>query len=355
MLEIVLNKVSKNFGNKQVLRNVNIEVKTNEKVALIGPNGCGKTTILRLIAKEESSTTGEVFTRKNAKIGVLEQYPREELQGQKVKEIIHSSFQEINELKERMEKEEKKLYEAIDLEKTIVRYTRLQEEFQHLGGYEVESKIEKLVAAFHLEQLLDKNYSSLSGGEKTIVNLISILLQNPDILLLDEPTNHLDINMLEWLENYLENVNKTIIIVSHDRYFLDKVATKTILIDNGEEEVFHGNYSYYLKENEERITREFNEYKNQQKQIEAMKTSIKRLKEYGRLAYPCGEKFFKRAASIEKRLEKIDVLEKPKNNELSNLSFKVDQRSGNDVISWNHFSNKKKYVLWEKMVQENLP
>lgn len=338
MLEIVLNKVSKNFGNKQVLRNVNIEVKTNEKVALIGPNGCGKTTILRLIAKEESSTTGEVFTRKNAKIGVLEQYPREELQGQKVKEIIHSSFQEINELKERMEKEEKKLYEAIDLEKTIVRYTRLQEEFQHLGGYEVESKIEKLVAAFHLEQLLDKNYSSLSGGEKTIVNLISILLQNPDILLLDEPTNHLDINMLEWLENYLENVNKTIIIVSHDRYFLDKVATKTILIDNGEEEVFHGNYSYYLKENEERITREFNEYKNQQKQIEAMKTSIKRLKEYGRLAYPCGEKFFKRAASIEKRLEKIDVLEKPKNNELSNLSFKVDQRSGNDVISWNHFS-----------------
>lgn len=338
MLEIVLNKVSKNFGNKQVLRNVNIEVKTNEKVALIGPNGCGKTTILRLIAKEESSTTGEVFTRKNAKIGVLEQYPREELQGQKVKEIIHSSFQEINELKERMEKEEKKLYEAIDLEKTIVRYTRLQEEFQHLGGYEVESKIEKLVAAFHLEQLLDKNYSSLSGGEKTIVNLISILLQNPDILLLDEPTNHLDINMLEWLENYLENVNKTIIIVSHDRYFLDKVATKTILIDNGEEEVFHGNYSYYLKENEDRITREFNEYKNQQKQIEAMKASIKRLKEYGRLAYPCGEKFFKRAASIEKRLEKIDVLEKPKNNELSNLSFKVDQRSGNDVISWNHLS-----------------
>ena len=338
MLEIVLNKVSKNFGNKQVLRNVNIEVKTNEKVALIGPNGCGKTTILRLIAKEENPTTGEVFTRKNAKIGVLEQYPREELQGQKVKEIIHSSFQEINELKERMEKEEKKLYEAIDLEKTIVRYTRLQEEFQHLGGYEAESKIEKLVAAFHLEQLLDKNYSSLSGGEKTIVNLISILLQNPDILLLDEPTNHLDINMLEWLENYLENVNKTIIIVSHDRYFLDKVATKTILIDNGEEEVFHGNYSYYLKENEDRITREFNEYKNQQKQIEAMKASIKRLKEYGRLAYPCGEKFFKRAASIEKRLEKIDVLEKPKNNELSNLSFKVDQRSGNDVISWNHFS-----------------
>lgn len=338
MLEIVLNKVSKNFGNKQVLRNVNIEVKTNEKVALIGPNGCGKTTILRLIAKEESPTTGEVFTRKNAKIGVLEQYPREELQGQKVKEIIHSSFQEINELKERMEKEEKKLYEAIDLEKTIVRYTRLQEEFQHLGGYEVESKIEKLVAAFHLEQLLDKSYSSLSGGEKTIVNLISILLQNPDILLLDEPTNHLDINMLEWLENYLENVSKTIIIVSHDRYFLDKVATKTILIDNGEEEVFHGNYSYYLKENEDRITREFNEYKNQQKQIEAMKASIKRLKEYGRLAYPCGEKFFKRAASIEKRLEKIDVLEKPKNNELSNLSFKVDQRSGNDVISWNHFS-----------------
>jgi len=338
MLEIVLNNVNKSYGNKKVLKKVNFEVKTNEKVALIGPNGCGKTTILRLIAGIENPTEGEVFIRKGAKIGILSQYPEKELFNIVVKEIIYSSFKELNELKEKLEKEEDNLTKGINLEKTIPRYTKLQEEFIEKGGYEIDSKVDKLVAAFHVENLLDKKFESLSGGEKTIISLICILLKEPDILLLDEPTNHLDINMLEWLEKYLSSCNKTIIIVSHDRYFLDKVVNKVILIDNGEEEIFHGNYSNYLQENEERVMREFNEYKNQQKQIEAMKASIKRLKEYGKLAYPCGEKFFRRAASIEKRLEKMEVLDKPKNNDNINLNFKVEQRSGNDIVSFEKFS-----------------
>ncbi|MBP5678958.1 MAG: ABC-F family ATP-binding cassette domain-containing protein [Bacilli bacterium] len=338
MLEIVLKNVNKYYGNKRVLRNVNFEVKTNEKVALIGPNGCGKTTILRIICKEENPSEGEVFIRKEAKVGLLDQYPKEELNPLIVKRILYDTFQELNELKERLNQEEKKLQEGMDLEKTIVRYTKLQEKYIKEGGYVIDSKIDKLVAAFHVENLLDKEFGNLSGGEKTIVRLIGILLKEPDILLLDEPTNHLDITMLEWLEKYLSTCNKTLVIVSHDRYFLDKVVNKTILIDNGEEEVFHGNYSYFLKENEERVMREFNEYKNQQKQIEAMKAAIKRLKEYGKLAYPCGEKFFRRAASIEKRLEKMDVLEKPKNNENINLNFKVEQRSGNDIISFQHYN-----------------
>ena len=340
MLEIVLNNVSKSYGNKKILRSVNFEVKTNEKVALIGPNGCGKTTILRMIAKEENPSSGEVYIRKEAKVGILSQYPDSSLNEIEVKSILYSSFKALNLLKEKMDKEEEKLSLGIDLEKTIVRYTKLQEEFIRKGGYEIDSKVDKLVAAFHVENLLEKKFKTLSGGEKTIINFIGILLKEPDILLLDEPTNHLDINMLEWLEKYLSTCNKTIIIVSHDRYFLDKVVTKTILIDNGEEEIFHGNYSYFLKENEERVMREFNEYKNQQKQIEAMKASIKRLKEYGKLAYPCGEKFFRRAASIEKRLEKIEVLDKPKNNDSLNLNFKVEQRSGNDVLSFEMFSLK---------------
>ncbi|MBR6137566.1 MAG: ABC-F family ATP-binding cassette domain-containing protein [Bacilli bacterium] len=337
MLEIVLNNVSKNYGNKQILRKVNFEIKTNEKVALIGPNGCGKTTILRMISKIENPTSGEVFTRKDAKIEILSQYPDSSLDELIVNDIIHSSFKELNELRVRLEKEEEKLTNGIDLDKTIIKYTRLQEEYMKNGGYEIDSKVDKLVAAFHVENLLDKKFKSLSGGEKTIISLICILLKEPDILLLDEPTNHLDISMLEWLEKYLSNCNKTILIVSHDRYFLDKVVNKVILIDNGEEEIFNGNYSYYLKENEDRVMREFNEYKNQQKQIEAMKASIKRLKEYGKLAYPCGEKFFRRAASIEKRLEKMEVLDKPKNNDSINLSFKVEQRSGNDIISFENF------------------
>ena len=206
------------------------------------------------------------------------------------------------------------------------------------GGYEIDSKIEKIVMAFKVEKLLDKKYKDLSGGEKTIINLIVLLLKNPDILLLDEPTNHLDIDTVEWLDNFLSNSKKTLIIVSHDRYFLDKVVTKTILIDNAEVEIFNGNYSYFVKENENRVMKQFNEYKNQQKQIEEMKKSIKRLREYGKLAYPCGEKFFRRAASIEKRLEKMDVLDKPKKVQNINLNFNFDQRSGNDIVEFNRFN-----------------
>lgn len=340
MLEIVLNKLKKNFGNKEVLKEISFEIKTGEHVAIIGQNGCGKSTILKLISKEETPNSGDVFIRKDATIGILTQQPKVELNEFTVTEILYSSFKKINELKEKLDQEEKRMLTATgkDLEKAINKYSKLQEEFIAIGGYEVASKVDKIVAGFNVQKLTDKKYKDLSGGEKTIINLIVILLQEPDILLLDEPTNHLDINMLEWLENFLNNYKKTVVIVSHDRYFLDKVVNKIILIDNGHEEIFYGNYSYYLEENENRIMKEFSEYKNQQKQIEAMKKSIKRLKEYGKLAYPCGENFFRRAASIEKRLSKMEVLDKPQKEKKIPLNFDVTKRSGNDVIEFHKFN-----------------
>ena len=351
MLEIVFNNVCKNFGNKKLLNDINLEIKTGEKIGLIGPNGCGKTTILKMIMKEENQTSGDIFIRKDATIGFLSQYPDVKLNDYLVKEILIDSFDKVNELKRKLLEEEKNLYIYTDekLEKCIARYTRIQEEYMNAGGYEVDSKIEKIVMAFKVEKLLDKKYKDLSGGEKTIINLIVLLLKDPDILLLDEPTNHLDIDTVEWLDNFLSNSNKTLIIVSHDRYFLDKVITKTILIDNFEAEIFNGNYSYYVKENENRVMRQFNEYKNQQKQIEEMKKSIKRLREYGKLAYPCGEKFFRRAASIEKRLEKIEVLDKPRKTQTINLNFNFEQRSGNDIVEFNRFS----YSIGDKELFKN--
>ena len=342
MLEIVLNKVSKSYGNKIVLKNINFEIKTKERVALIGQNGCGKTTIFKMILKEEKPTTGDIFINKNSKIGFLSQYPDESLSDEIVKDIVYSSFTELNKLRDALEKEEQQMSKLSDkeLEKSIIRYTNIQEKYIAMGGYEINSKVDKLISAFKINNLLEKEYKNLSGGEKTIVNLICILLKEPDILLLDEPTNHLDISMIEWLENYLVSCNKTIIIVSHDRYFLDKVVNKVILIDNGEEDIYFGNYTYYIEENERRIMQEFNEFKNQQKQISAMKESIKRLKEYGRLAYPCGEKFFRRAASIEKRLEKIEVLDNPNNKKSINLNFNFEKRSGNNIIELRRFNYK---------------
>ena len=239
MLEIVLNKVSKNYGNKIVLKNINFEIKTKERVALIGQNGCGKTTIFKMILKEEKPTTGDIFINKNSKVGFLSQYPDESLSDEIVKDIIYSSFIELNKLRDALEKEEQQMSKLSgkELEKSIIRYTNIQEKYINMGGYEINTKVDKLISAFKINNLLEKEYKTLSGGEKTIVNLICILLKEPDILLLDEPTNHLDISMIEWLENYLIGCNKTIIIVSHDRYFLDKVVNKVILIDNGEEDI----------------------------------------------------------------------------------------------------------------------
>ena len=340
MIEINLNNVSKNYGTNIVLKNINFEIKSGEKVALIGQNGSGKTTIFKLINKEEKETSGEINIRKNSKISMLSQYPDESVYDKNVKEIIYSSFKEINMLKDRLEKEELNMQNLTgkQLEKSIMNYSKIQEEFINLGGYEIDTKIDKIISAFKAKKIINSKFGDLSGGEKTIINIICIFLENPDIILLDEPTNHLDIDMIELLEKYLINSNKTIIIISHDRYFLDKVVKKVILVENGKTEIFHGNYSYYLKENEERIMRQFNNYKNQQTQIEAMKKSIKKLREFGRLAYPCGEGFYRRAASIEKRLEKIEPLEKPKKEIEINLNFEFDNRSGKNVLDFDNYN-----------------
>lgn len=201
------------------------------------------------------------------------------------------------------------------------------------GGYELEEKFKKICSGFKFDKdFLNKSYNLLSGGEKTIVNLAYILLKNPNILLLDEPTNHLDIEMLEWLENYLLNYKGTVVLISHDRYFLDKVATKTVLLENGKTKIYYGNYSYFVKEDERRTLSEFEIYKSQQKQIEKMKESIKKLRTFGNLAG--NEMFFKRAKSIEKRLEKLEIVDRV-NLEKRKLPIKINasNQSGKDVLT----------------------
>lgn len=217
-----------------------------------------------------------------------------------------------------------------NLKLVLQKYGRLQEKYISLGGYELEEKFKKICSGFKFDSnFLNKEYNSLSGGEKTIVNLATILLKNPSILLLDEPTNHLDIEALEWLENFLIEYKGTILLISHDRYFLDKVATKTILLEKGHAQIYFGNYSYFLEEDERRTLAEFENYKTQQKQIEKMKDAIKKLRDFGRLAG--NEMFFKRAKSIEKRLEKIEVLEKRVEKKLP-IKINSCGKAGKDVL-----------------------
>ena len=336
MIEIALSNVDKNFGFKKIFDSFDLEIISGEKVGLIGPNGCGKSTLFKLITKEEVPSSGIVTTRKGAKVGFLPQMPMLPNENISISEFLSSSFEEIYRISKEMRLLECEMTNSQneDMEKILNRYGVLQQRFDDLGGYLIDSKINEICNKFGIDsELLERDFSKLSGGEKTIVCFAKIMLSDPDILLLDEPTNNLDIDTLEWLEKFLQNYTGTILMSSHDRYFLDKVATKIVLIERGKSEIFHGNYSYYLKENEKRILSEFEQYKDQQKMIDAMKKKIKQLQEFGRKASPSGESFFKRAASIQKRLDKIELLNKPETAKEIPLNFQMTNRSGKQVLA----------------------
>ncbi len=350
MIEIELNNIKKNYGLKNVLDGVSFEIKTGERIALIGDNGSGKSTILKIISGEEKADSGKVNIRKEAEIGYLKQVYPNENDSIVVEEYLKRSFKKYFDMEKRLkELEVLMLDENQNIENLIKRYGRLQEEYITLGGYELEEKFKKICSGFKFKtEFLNKKYNTLSGGEKTIVNLATILLKNPDVLLLDEPTNHLDIETLEWLEKFLNSYKGTVVLISHDRYFLDKVVNKIILLEKGKTIVYFGNYSYFVKEDERRTLAEFDKYKNQQKQIEKMKESIKKLRSFGELEQ--NESFFKRAKCIEKRLEKLEVLDKVSvEKKKLPINIKMSSRSGKDVLIIKNLN--KKYG--EKVVFNN--
>lgn len=350
MIEIELNNIKKNYGLKNVLDGVSFEIKTGERIALIGDNGSGKSTILKIISGEEKADSGKVNIRKEAEIGYLKQVYPNENDSIVVEEYLKRSFKKYFDMEKRLkELEVLMLDENQNIENLIKRYGRLQEEYITLGGYELEEKFKKICSGFKFKtEFLNKKYNTLSGGEKTIVNLATILLKNPDVLLLDEPTNHLDIETLEWLEKFLNSYKGTVVLISQDRYFLDKVVNKIILLEKGKTIVYFGNYSYFVKEDERRTLAEFEKYKNQQKQIEKMKESIKKLRSFGELEQ--NESFFKRAKCIEKRLEKLEVLDKVSvEKKKLPININMSSRSGRDVLIIKNLS--KKYG--EKVVFNN--
>lgn len=335
MIDISIINIKKNYGFKNVLDGFTLDIKSGEKIGLIGQNGCGKTTLFRLITQEEGLDDGSISIRKGANVRLLSQMPPIVDDECTVKDILTRDFKDVFDIEMRMKELEEKMPTTSpkELDSILERYGKLQNRFINLDGYNTDFKVKDLCNKFRIsETMLNRKFNTLSGGEKTIVNLASIILSNPDILLLDEPTNNLDINTLEWLEAYLKNYTGTIILCSHDRYFLDKVVSKIVLIERGKSEIFFGNYTYYLEENERRTLAEFEQYKDQQKMIEAMKRKIKQLQEFGKLAYPGGESFFKRAASIQKRLDKIELLDKPETVKEIPLNFQMTNRSGKQVL-----------------------
>jgi len=336
MIEVSLNGVGKYYGVNKVFDNINFEIQTGEKVGLIGRNGTGKTTVFKLIAsieKIEKYDTGSIFIRKGATIGYLDQIPIFP-NDYKVMDVLNSAFEDQYSIRAEMTKLEAMMatLENQELERIMKRYGELQHTFEHMGGYEIEEKMSKVSIGLKIsDEFKSRSFSTLSGGEKTTVMLGKILLQNPNILLLDEPSNHLDIEAIEWLEDFLKEYKGTVLIISHDRYFLDRVVTKIVEIEDGESSTYLGNYSYYVTEKDRLMMEQFEAFKDQQKKIKAMEEAIKRFRDWGTRAD--NPKMFKKAASIQKRLEKMEKIDKPDFDRAKiQIEFSVGERSGKDVI-----------------------
>ena len=267
MIELELKEIEKYFGATKVFSNVTFEVQSQERVGLIGRNGTGKTTVFKIIAGIEKQDKGSIFIRKNSTLGYLDQIPKypDEF---KVIDVLNIAFKTQYDINKKIKKLELDMIEleGEKLEYALKKYGELNELYEAKGGYDIEEKMSKVCAGLKFySEFLNTGFIKLSGGEKTMVILGRILLENPDILLLDEPSNHLDMSSIEWLEGYLKAYKGTVIIISHDRYFLDRVVTKIVEIDDGDTSLYEGNYSYYVKEKQRRVFEQFEAYKDQQK------------------------------------------------------------------------------------------
>lgn len=329
------NHIDKAFGTKQILKDVSFHVEEREKTAIVGINGAGKSTLLKIIMNQLPADSGEVTFSRGASIGYLAQH--EAVSGE------HTIYEELLEVKkEIIEMEEKirsleldmKHQQGEELTATLDLYHRLSTEFENRNGYAYKSELIGVLKGLGFEESeFDKSVATLSGGQKTRVALGKLLLSKPDIILLDEPTNHLDMNSIAWLETYLLNYQGAVIIVAHDRYFLNKVVTKVVELDNGHATVFLGNYSDYAAKKAMLRNAQLKAWMNQQQEIKHQEQVIARLKSFNR------EKSIKRAESREKMLDKIDRLEKPTelNSEI-HLQLHPRVESGEDVLKVEHLS-----------------
>ncbi|AAT61359.1 ABC transporter ATP-binding protein [Bacillus cereus] len=330
-----VNNVTKSFGGNIIFENISLEIKNGERVGLVGRNGSGKTTIFQLLTGMESLDAGAIHMKKGTRIGHVAQIPKFD-ESMTVYEVLSSAFKTEKELEREMRTLEKHMAEEQEpsvLQKLMERYGVIQEKFAFLGGYEIEANIMKVANGLQVIELFPRPFLELSGGEQTKVSLAYMLLQKPDLLLLDEPTNHLDLFAVEWLEQFLKEYNGTVMVISHDRYFLDEVVTKIFDLEDGEIHVYHTNYSRFVEEKEERLLQEFQAYQEQQKKIKKMKEAIKRLREWANQANPPNEGLHKRARSMERALERMQKLKKPiLERKQMGLQFEGQDRSGKDVV-----------------------
>lgn len=325
-------KITKNFGGHPLFQELTVDIHAGEHVAIVGNNGCGKTTLLKMMAEEEAVDTGRIIKAKGSRVGFLHQIPN--YPDMTVYDVVYEAFDKLNHIQKNMKQLEQQMATSDDLESLLKKYGTLQEQFEANDGYILDSKISYVSTGLGITHFVEENFEQLSGGEKTKVTLCKILLQEPDILLLDEPTNHLDLHAIEWLEKYLQQFKGTVIVVSHDRQFMNHVVTKVIEIEDGQAWVSHGNYDAFLQAKEDKYAREFSQYQEQQKKIKKIRDAIRRLRQWANEASPPNPDLYRKAKVMERMLERMEKVKKPRVQKKMKLQLTASERSGKEVAQF---------------------
>ena len=308
MIDISVKNLTKFFViGENLLEDLTFEIQEGECVAILGRNGCGKTTLFNILTGQMDYDSGTVFINPHKRLGLISQIPRFPA-GFTVEDVLRSAFAEIAKVSQRMQDLEKQMALGAS-EEQLREYDSLVNRFQAGGGYTMDVEVDKISNGLGITQEQRKQiFDSLSGGEKTRVNLARLLLEKTDILILDEPTNHLDLRSVEWLEGYINAFKGTVLTISHDRYFLDQVADRVIEIVDGHAEFYSGNYSFYIDEKQARFDLQLKQYEQEQAKLKQLGYTVERMKGWG----INNRTLYRRAMSIQHRMERIRKTEKPK-------------------------------------------
>ena len=331
MIDISVSNLVKEFevGNK-ILNGLTFQVDTGERVGLLGPNGCGKTTLLRILTGVMDYDEGDVVLAPGKRLGLISQIPVYPA-GYTVEDVLSTAFEPVHRMEEELTQLATQMAQGNTDPAVMSRYDKLTAAFEAAGGYDTQTKTNKVCNGLSIPQTMrEQLFDKLSGGEKTRVNLARLILEDTDILLLDEPTNHLDLRATEWLEEYLEKFKGTVLTVSHDRYFLDKVVDRIIEIQDGKAEFYAGNYSFYAVEKERRYEEKLRQYEKEQAKIQQLEKAAEQLRTW---AYSGMDKTFKRAQSMEKRIERMRVTDRPKKERKMEVRFGEREFRGDEVLT----------------------
>ena len=331
MIDISVTGLVKEFEvGKKILDGLTFQVDSGERVGLLGPNGCGKTTFLRILTGEVHPDEGDIVVAPNKRMGLISQIPVYPA-GYTVEDVLDTAFAPLRQMEEEMADLSKRMEAGESDPALLSRYDKLSAAFQAGGGYETDTNKNKVCSGLSIPQdMRERPFDMLSGGEKTRVNLARLILEDTDILLLDEPTNHLDLRATEWLEEYLDKFKGTVLAVSHDRWFLDKVVRRVVEIQEGKAEFYSGNYSFYAVEKERRYEEKLKQYEKEQAKIQQLEKAAEQLRIW---AYSGNDKIFKRAQSMEKRIERMRTTDKPKKDRKMSVRFGEREFRGDEVLS----------------------